>query len=356
MTSTALPSSAAKPAVAVLDPPRSGAAVDPLGSVAADLARLEALLTDDTGIEFPVVAELLRAVFGAGGKRLRPAVVFHAAALGTEAGPGPTRAAPPPAGDAVLRLAAAVETLHTATLVHDDLVDGALVRRGLPTLNARWQTGATVLAGDWLFARAARFAADTGSVGVMRIFARTLGTLTDGELRQLLGRADVPDRAEYARRIYAKTASLFEAAAEATGVLLALTDDGVAALARYGRAVGMAFQVVDDLLDFTADETRLGKPVGSDLRSGQVTLPVLLHLERNPGAADGLSDGDGRPNAAVAERLVAAVRADDAALDGARAAARAHVAEALEALGALPAGPGRDGLAAVAEYAVARDV
>lgn len=351
MTSTALPSSAAKPTVAVLDPPRRGAVVDPLGPVAGAMARLESLLTDDAGIEFPVVAELLRAVFGAGGKRLRPAVVFHAAALGTADDRDPT-----PVGDAVLRLAAAVETLHTATLVHDDLVDGALVRRGLPTLNARWQTGATVLAGDWLFARAARFAADTGSVGVMRIFARTLGTLTDGELRQLLGRADVPDRAEYARRIYAKTASLFEAAAEATAVLLALSEDGVATLARYGRAVGMAFQVVDDLLDFTADETRLGKPVGSDLRSGQVTLPVLLHLERNPGAADGLSDGDGRPNAVVAERLVAAVRADDAALDGARAAARAHVAEALEALGALPAGPGRDGLAAVAEYAVARDV
>jgi len=330
--------------VAVLDDPGRRAA-DPTVPVAEPLARLQALLTDDEGIEFPIVAELLRAVFGAGGKRLRPAVVFHAAALWPGAAPD----------GAVLRLAAAVETLHTATLVHDDLVDGAMVRRGLPTLNARWQTGATVLAGDWLFARAARFAADTESVGVMRLFARTLGTLTDGELRQLLGRAGVPTLEEYERRIYAKTASLFEAAAEATAVLAGAPSSSVAALARYGRSVGMAFQVVDDILDFTADEARLGKPVGSDLRSGQVTLPVLLHLERHPGATAGLADEGGKPDAAVADRLVAAVRADEHALEAAREAARGYVADALGALEALPAGPGRDGLAAVAAYAVARD-
>jgi len=345
-----LPSGSSSPAeapVAMLDGPGvpGAAAGDPLGAVGAEIARLDAILTDDSGIDFPVVAELLRAVFSAGGKRLRPAVVFHAARLGDGA-------ADP---DAVLCLAAAVETLHTATLVHDDLVDGALVRRGLPTLNARWKTGATVLAGDWLFARAARFAAETNNVTVMRIFARTLGTLTDGELRQLLGRAGVPSRDEYERRIYAKTASLFEAAAEAAGVLLGLGDDGVAALARYGRAVGLAFQVVDDILDFTADEARLGKPVGSDLLSGQVTLPVLFHLERHPSAADGLADGDGRPDPAVAAALVEAVRADVLALDAARAAARAYVDQALAALDALPAHAGRDGLAAVARYAVSRD-
>lgn len=316
---------------------------DPLRAVGDDIARLDAFLTDDTGIDFPVVAELLRAVFASGGKRLRPAVVFHGARLG---------AADP---HAVLCLAAAVETLHTATLVHDDLVDGALVRRGLPTLNARWQTGATVLAGDWLFARAARFAAETGNIAVMRIFARTLGTLTDGELRQLLGRSGVPSHEEYTRRIYAKTASLFESAAESTAVLLDLPDADVATMAHYGRALGMAFQVVDDILDFTADAARLGKPVGSDLLSGQVTLPVLYHLERHPGAADGLADADGRPDQARAEALVAAVRADAPALDAARSAARAYVAEARAALDALDDHPARDGLAAVAEYAVARD-
>ena len=165
------------------------AAGDPLAGVRGDLTRLEAVLSDDSGIEYPLVAELLRYVFAGGGKRLRPALVFLVARLGHAD------------DDAVTSLAAAVETLHTATLVHDDLVDGALLRRGLPALNVRWSPGATVLAGDWLFARAARFAADTNDIGVQHIFARTLQTITAGELRQLFGRRGVPTEGEYTARM-----------------------------------------------------------------------------------------------------------------------------------------------------------
>jgi geranylgeranyl pyrophosphate synthase len=249
-------------------------------------------------------------------------------------------------------LAAAVETLHAATLVHDDFVDQSLVRRGMPTLNARWNAGATVLAGDWLFARAARFAAAASSVRVMEIFARTLGTMTAGELRQLFGRAGVPTREEYEFRIYAKTASLFEAATEAAGVLALGEEADVAALARYGRDLGMAFQIVDDILDFTGDAERLGKPVGSDLRAGTVTLPVLLHLEANPVAARWLTDGaaDG-----AVEELIQAVRADERALAGARREAIGRRDAAVAALDAIPRGGARDELARIAEYAVARD-
>lgn len=323
---------------------------DPLGSVRPELDRLEAHLTNDEGIEFPVVAELLRYVFKAGGKRLRPSLVFLAARLGSE------RVDP----DRVRDLAAAVETLHTATLVHDDLVDGSLLRRGLPTLNVRWSAGATVLAGDWLFARAAAFAADTENVAVMKIFARTLGTLTNGELRQLFGRDGVPTDEEYAYRIYAKTASLFEASTEAAGALVGLSAEQVAALATYGRELGNAFQVVDDLLDFTGDPERLGKPVGSDLRSGQVTLPVMRHLARHPDAASWLHSGGGRAVESADEHevaaLVEAVRSDALALEETRVAARDHIGRALGALDVLPAVEATRGLARIARYAIARDV
>lgn len=324
---------------------RAAPGADPLASVRPSLQRLEAVLADDAGIEFPLVSELLRYVFSAGGKRLRPALVFLTARLGAAD------------ADAVVCLAAAVETLHTATLVHDDLVDGALLRRGLPALNVRWSPGATVLAGDWLFARAARFAADTNDIAVQRIFARTLQAITAGELRQLFGRRGLPTEDEYRARIYGKTASLFEGATEATAVLLRLPEAQVAALAGYGRWVGTAFQIVDDVLDFTGDPERLGKPVGGDLRSGQVTLPAMLHLARRPDAAPWLAEpGGGEPDAAAVGALVDAIRADRDAIAGARAAARAAVDEAVAQLGALPAGAARDDLAAVAALAIARDL
>ena len=312
-----------------------------LEAVRDDLARLEEALRDDAGVEFLVLRQLLDWVFSIGGKRMRPALVFAAARAG-EADPR-----------AVLSLAAAVETLHAATLVHDDLVDHSLVRRGMPTLNTRWSGSATVLAGDWLFSRAAAFAAGTGDVRVMEIFARGLGILTDGELRQLFGREGIPTLAEYEHRIYAKTASLFEASTEAAGIL-ALTDpDQVQALATYGRELGLAFQIVDDILDFTGDAARLGKPVGSDLRTGTVTLPALLHLEAYPEAAAWLGpEADGHRQV---DRLVAAVQADAAALEGSWQAARQRLERAVAALEGLPAGEARDDLDRLARYAVERD-
>jgi geranylgeranyl pyrophosphate synthase len=311
--------------------------------VAGEIERLEVLLRDGSGIEFDLLRQLLDWVFASGGKRIRPALVFTVARLA------------PADAEAVIRLAAAVETLHAATLVHDDLVDGALVRRGLPTVSARWNAGATVLAGDWLFARAARFAADTGSVRVMQIFARTLGTLTDGELRQLFGRRGIPTQGEYEYRIFAKTASLFEASTEAAAVLVGAGPAEVDALACFGRELGLAFQIVDDILDFTSSEARLGKPVGSDLRAGTVTLPTLLYLAREPGAAPWLADGAPVAGAEV-DHLIDAIRADAAVLDAARQAARDRTARALAALETLPPGGVRRELEGIARYAIDRDL
>jgi geranylgeranyl pyrophosphate synthase len=316
---------------------------DVLAGLREDLERLELCLRDAHGVEEPALEQVLQWVFASGGKRLRPALVFATARLGTAE------------DHAVTNLAAGIETLHAATLVHDDLVDGSLVRRGMPTVNKRWPAGATVLAGDWLFARAAAFVADTNNLTVIKIFARTLGTLSDGELRQLFGRSGSPSVEQYEYRIYAKTASLFQAATESAGHLIDADLDQVAALASFGRELGMAFQIADDLLDFTGDPKVLGKPVGSDLRSGQVTLPAILYLRARPEEAPWLHGG-GMPGPADLEALVAAVSTDQECLEATRAAAGRRRALALAALQELPRSRARDELARIADYVVARNV
>ncbi len=312
----------------------------PVAALRPELERLEDRLRSELGAPWPLGRALLARVFASGGKRLRPALVFATARLG---------AADP---ERIIALAAAVETLHAATLVHDDLVDGSLVRRGKATLNARWSEGATVLAGDWLFARAARFAAATGSVHVMDVFARTLGTMTEGELRQLDGRNGVPTREEYEFRIYGKTAALFEACTEAAAALSLAAAEQVEALAHFGRELGVAFQIVDDILDFRSTEQQLGKPVGSDLRTGTVTLPVLLFLETHPEAAELLAAGAG--DGAALERLIEAVRNDRATLERADRIAGEHLSLALEHLRRAPDGPARLDLERLAHFAVER--
>jgi geranylgeranyl pyrophosphate synthase len=173
--------------------------------------------------------------------------------------------------------------LHTSTLVHDDVIDGALLRRGAPTLNATWTRGSTVLAGDYMFARAAYLAAETGNPRVIRIFSDTLDIIVNGELRQLWARHHFHQGFnDYFQRIEAKTASLFRAAAESAGVLAGLHEKDVQHLRSYGHNLGIAFQIVDDILDFTGDESSLGKPAGSDLLQGTLTLPFFHYVQALP--------------------------------------------------------------------------
>jgi len=228
--------------------------------------------------------------------------------------------------------------LHTATLVHDDLIDGSLLRRGIPTLNANWTPGATVLTGDHLFARAADLAAHADSVRVMRIFARTLMVLVNGEINQMFKSKGIASRDDYYRRIYAKTASVFESAAEAGAVAAHAAEDDIAALATYGREVGSAFQIVDDILDFVGDPAHIGKPVGGDLRQGLVTLPTLCYMEERPHDADVRALLNGRMgDAVITARVVEAVRASNA-IRASLAEARQFVARGLSALDSLPPG------------------
>jgi geranylgeranyl pyrophosphate synthase len=181
-----------------------------------------------------------------------------------------------------ITLASAIEMLHTATLVHDDLIDGALLRRGMPTLNSQWSPGATVLTGDFLFARAAKLAADTNSVRVMKIFSETLGVIVNGEISQLFSKRYQANRKDYYKRIYAKTASLFETSTRAAAILSNSDEETIENMAKYGYNIGMAFQIIDDILDFNGEQATLGKPVGSDLRQGLITLPTLYYLESHP--------------------------------------------------------------------------
>ena len=212
-----------------------------------------------------------------GGKRVRPTLCLL---VGNMLGGEEAR---------LITLGAALEMLHTATLVHDDLIDGALLRRGLPTLNARWAPPATVLTGDFLFARAAKLAAEADHLALMKHFSETLAIIVNGELAQMFGSRGVLNRDNYYKRIYAKTASLFEMTTRAAAMVSPVEENIVEEMRDFGYQLGMAFQVVDDILDFVGSERELGKPVGSDLRQGTITLPAIYYLQDHPEDA-GLAD------------------------------------------------------------------
>ncbi len=309
----------------------------------ADLERVEARMR-----EIPLAFEPLKTavnhLLAAGGKRIRPILVLLTGQLYR------------PTDEAMIDLAAAVEMLHTATLVHDDLIDGSLLRRGVPTLNALWTPAATVLTGDYLFAYAASLAARTENVRVMAIFARTLMTICEGELHQQFGdHAAMLQREDYLRRIYAKTAAMFELATEAAAVLAGAPEPQVEALRRYGVDLGMAFQIMDDVLDFTGDMQALGKPVGNDLRQGLATLPVLLYLEKYPD--DPLIRGILARNfgdEAMIEEAVRRIQSSEA-IRRAIAEAEAFVRRGQAHLESLPDGPARAALRAMGEHILQRD-
>ncbi|HFC10155.1 MAG TPA: polyprenyl synthetase family protein [Chloroflexi bacterium] len=285
----------------------------------------------------------LQHLLSAGGKRLRPALVLLTGEmLGADR-------------ERLLTLAAAIELLHTATLVHDDLIDGALLRRGIPTLNAHWSPAATVLTGDFMFARAARLAALAGSVEVMQLFAETLAIIVDGEITQLFDGPGLADREAYYGRIYAKTASMFVLATVAPARLSGAGEDAMAAMRRYGHDLGIAYQIVDDILDFTGDQARLGKPVGSDLRHGLITMPTLCYLETHPEDEDlrSILEGEGLPTERM-DALIGRIRTSGAIAQAAEDARR-FARSAVEALDDMPEGAQRAALAAVADYIVERD-
>ena len=293
--------------------------------------------------EHPRLEEILSYLLDSGGKRIRPALVILASKFHEH---DVTK---------VLPLAAAVEMLHTATLVHDDVVDGSLLRRGNPTLNARLSAGAVILVGDYVFARAADLAAATESVPVVDIFAKTLMTICRGEIQHAFEEDGWRrSKEDYYQNTYSKTASLFAASAEAGALLSGASSSTVAALREYGRSLGMAFQIVDDILDFVGDEEEVGKPIGSDLRHGTVTLPLLLYLEENPqnDLLRSISEETEEREEKI-RTLVDMVR-NSSAIESARAEAMRFTIDAKAAIGELPSNQYRQVMLDLADYLLER--
>jgi octaprenyl-diphosphate synthase len=234
-----------------------------------DLVLVEQELSRQTSASFEPVSEITSYLLGGGGKRLRPALLLLSA-----------RYAGRNNREGAIRLGAVVELLHSATLIHDDVIDSANTRRGRPSANSRWGNHRSVLVGDWLYMLSFQMALEERNFRILDILIDLTQKMVEGELIQLekIGRIDVTEEDALRLATY-KTACLFSGCARLGAVLGGLEENGEEALAEYGRYAGLAFQLVDDLLDFTASEEQLGKPVLSDLKEGKVTLPLIYAME-----------------------------------------------------------------------------
>ncbi len=292
----------------------------------------------------PDLRVALDTLLASGGKRVRPRLVLL---MGNMLSADTER---------LITLAAAIEMLHTATLVHDDLIDGSLMRRGNDTINANWTPAATVLTGDFIFARAAKLAAQTGSLTVMEEFAETLAIMVNGELTQMFDARGLANRENYYQRIYAKTGSLFELSTHGAAIISPADPETVEEARKFGRELGTAFQIVDDILDFTGNQAAVGKPVGSDLLQGLITLPALYYIEANPKneRVKSLLQGNYHNSAEIA-LLVEDIRQSDAiqfALDE----AKKYANRALESLKGQAPSEERFALESLTEYVTNRNV
>ena len=311
-----------------------------LPSMADDLSRVEAELMAAVAAENPFLTEIAQHLISAGGKRVRPGFTIAAAAtaLSTDA----------PASAEAVTGGVAVELVHLGSLYHDDVMDEAQVRRTVDSVNARWGNLKAILAGDFLLARASELAAGLG-VEVAGLLAATIGRLCEGQLLELQHAFDV-DRTEdvYLRSIGGKTASLLGSAFRIGGIVADLPREHTEALTTFGWSYGMAFQVVDDVLDIVATSDQLGKPAGHDLEEGVYTLPVIRTLAGPRGAElRPLLTRDIDP--ATRDKAIEIVR-EDGGIENAISAARAFAEEGRSALATLPDSPGVTGLTAAAEY------
>ncbi len=314
-----------------------------LQPVEADLDALLADLRSLIGAGHPILQAAAEHLFAAGGKRLRPGIVLLLArAIAPDGGLGSRQR----------RLAEITEMIHTASLVHDDVVDEASTRRGVATVHSRFNHRVAVLAGDFLFAQASWHLANLDDLEVVKLLSRVIMDLADGEVRQGLYRYDTGQSLEaYLEKSYCKTASLIANSSRAVGVLSGLAGARLDDLFLFGRQLGLAFQVVDDILDFTASDQQLGKPAASDLASGYLTAPVLYALQERPALGrlierEFSQEGD-------LDQALALVR-DCEAIPRARSLAEGFAREARDAIGWLPGSDSRSALRALPEFVLSR--
>ena len=309
-----------------------------------DLAAVEQILKDEAASPVQMIPDLSSYIVAAGGKRLRPMVTLAAA----HAAGG--------ANAATHNLSAAVEFIHTATLLHDDVIDESDLRRGKPAAKSVWGNSASILVGDFLFAQAFTLMVRTDNLEILGILSRASSVIAEGEVRQLaaIGRYDLPTE-DYLAIIEAKTAALFEASARA-GALSAGSADHAEALAHYGKNLGLAFQIVDDALDYGGTTAVIGKSVGDDFREGKITLPVIIARRRGDDDDrafwDRAMNVDTQADSDLAH-AIHLIRQTDAA-EASLTEARAYVGLAKSALISLPESPYRTILEDLADFCVSR--
>jgi len=326
-----VPAADTSPAAAVLD------------LIAEDMAGVDLVISSrlDTGV--PLVRQVSKYIISAGGKRLRPALLLlMAGALGYRE-------------EQRFNLAAVVEFIHTATLLHDDVVDESTLRRGRPTANESFGNPASVLVGDFLYSRAFQMMLDANNVRVMEILADATNVIAEGEVLQLMNMHDASlDEEAYLRVIRSKTAKLFEASTRLAAVLAGATTEVEEACATYGQALGTAFQVIDDVLDYAGNANETGKNVGDDLREGKTTLPLILAMQRGtPEQRALISAAIEAGDTTQLPQIVAIVR-ETGALEATRAAAAAEAQRAMDALRGFPANPHSAGLLQLAAQLLER--
>lgn len=311
------------------------------GSVQDDLQRVEHVFDEIKQVDYGPLGEMLKMVLGGGGKLMRPGLALLSGRFGDYD------------LDRLVPLAASVELLHTATLVHDDVIDNADTRRGRPTANSAFQNSTTVMLGDFLFAHAADQVVRTDELRVVKLFSQTLMIMAKGEIRQDMAAYDSRQTIrDYLARINGKTASLFSTACEGGAIVAGEPETYTEALRDYGYNFGMAFQIVDDILDFAGDPEAMGKPVGSDLMQGTLTLPSFLLMERlrDSNAISRYFDAPG--DSALADAVAAVM--DSGCIDESSEMARDFTRRAIEALAPLPDGADRRTLSELAEYILER--
>ena len=313
--------------------------------IGEDLKNVELQFRKDLESDVPLIRKVGEYVLSSGGKRVRPALLLLAARLcGYE-------------GDQAVPLASVVEFIHTATLLHDDVVDSATLRRGMASANTLWGNEASVLVGDFLFSKSFSLMVRVGSLDILRVLSNATTVIAEGEVLQLLctGEIDLTEQ-QYINVVRAKTAILMSAACEAGAILGGADQAQQKALADFGLELGIAFQFMDDLLDYTATEEEFGKSIGHDLEEGKITLPLIQTLRHCTDEERGLiSDVIEKDEMSVDEfRAVSELVQRYGGIDYTVAAARAAIAGCRARLEAFPPSPVRDAMAELAEYVVTR--
>ena len=326
---------------ALSTPENSTAAV--LALVASDMAEVDRVIASRLDSGVPLVGEVARYIISAGGKRLRPVLLLlTCGALGYQ-------------GAQRHNLAAVVEFIHTATLLHDDVVDESTLRRGRPTANESFGNPASVLVGDFLYSRAFQMMVDAESMRVMQVLADATNVIAEGEVLQLMNMHDASlDEAGYLRVIRSKTAKLFEASARLGAILAQQCGATEEACATYGQALGTAFQVIDDVLDYDGNAQEMGKNLGDDLREGKATLPLILAMQR--GTAEQAATVRSAIETGSVEQLGEIVRIvrETGALQATREAASAEAQRAIDAALQLPDNAHRQAMVVLASQLLSR--